>query len=63
MLIHIQQNTNVTSDQLENWLYIFFIYLLQCMFRRRTEMKIEDVLGKDQFGLEEEKELGMQLGC
>ena len=29
---------------------------------RRIENKIEDVLG-DQFGLEEEKILGMQLGC
>jgi len=32
------------------------------ILRRRFEKKIEDVLGEDQFGLEEEKELGMQLG-
>jgi hypothetical protein len=33
------------------------------ILRRRIERKIEDLLGEDQFYLEEEKELGMQLGC
>jgi len=33
------------------------------ILRRRIEKKIEDVLGEDQFDLEEEKELGMRLGC
>ena len=32
------------------------------ILRRRIERKIEVVLGEDQFGFEEEKELGMQLG-
>jgi hypothetical protein len=31
--------------------------------RTRFERKIEDVLGEEQFGLEQEKELGIQLGC
>jgi hypothetical protein len=31
--------------------------------RRRNVWDIEDVLGEDQFGLKEEKELGMQLEC
>jgi len=29
----------------------------------RIEKKIEEVLGEDKLDLEEEKELGMQLGC
>jgi len=29
----------------------------------RIERKIEDVLGEDCVGLEEEMELGMQVGC
>jgi LPS O-antigen subunit length determinant protein (WzzB/FepE family) len=33
------------------------------ILRRRIERKIEDVLREDQFDLEEEKELRMQLGC
>jgi hypothetical protein len=33
------------------------------ILRRRIERIIEDLLGEDQFYLEEEKELGMQLGC
>ena len=33
------------------------------ILRRRIEKKIEDVLGEDRLDLEEEKELGMQLGC
>jgi hypothetical protein len=32
------------------------------ILRRRIEEKIEDVLGEDQLDLEEEEELGMQLG-
>jgi len=31
-------------------------------FRRRIEKKMENVLGEDHFGIEEEKELGMQSG-
>jgi hypothetical protein len=31
------------------------------VIRRRSEKKIEDVLGEDQLGLEKEKELEMQL--
>jgi hypothetical protein len=30
---------------------------------RRTERKIEDGIGDDQFGFREEKEPGMQAGC
>jgi hypothetical protein len=33
------------------------------VIRRWSENKIEDVLGEDQFGLEKEKELEMQLEC
>jgi hypothetical protein len=33
------------------------------ILRRRIERKIEDALGKISLDLEEEKELGMQLGC
>ena len=33
------------------------------ILRRRIEKKIEDVLGEDSLDLEEEMELGMQLGC
>jgi uncharacterized Zn finger protein len=33
------------------------------ILKKRIEQKIEDVLGENQFGLEDENELGMQLEC
>jgi len=48
-------------------MYVCFIAhtakILAKILRRRIEKKIEDVLGEDSLDLEEEKELGMQLGC
>jgi len=51
------------SDHCKISLIALIVNLVVRMLMTRIERKIEDVLGEDYMDLEEEIELGMQVGC
>jgi len=51
------------SDHCKISLIVHRVKVVVRMLMTRIERKIEDVLGEDCVGLEEEIELGMQVGC
>jgi hypothetical protein len=63
-MIALRKKTQATkcSDHRTVSLIAHTAKIIAKILRRRFERKIEDVLGEGQFGLQEEKELGMQLG-
>ena len=63
-MIALKQKTKATncSDYRTISLIAHAAKIIAKILRRRIEKKIENVLGKEQFDLEEEKKLGMQSG-
>jgi hypothetical protein len=56
-------NTTKCSDHCTFSLTAHTAQIVAKILRRIIERKIEDVLGEDQLGLEQENKQGMHLGC